>query len=295
MNYQHWTMRDAESRRGVVPTIAIGAVCVVVIAGFTLFFASRSSSPDLSASPALEPSEVAPVVTDGSPDPTDDRATDDSVPDFSIPHIDIDLGGTDGLSTDGLGTDGLTPGGLGTGGLTVNPGAANGQPATTATVPGATPASAPVIAPPVGDAAETSLDELGQSLAAAGVAGPARKFAGTYAVVNLAGVGHLYEWDGTTWTELETIEAPVALRDARSTDVTGDGSPDFVMLLEDGSGGVLNNTGTGWDWMQFLGPDGIQTFVPGLAESSGRISSTVAGATGALDWRWDGFEFVPRT
>ena len=301
MNYQHWTMRDAESRRGVIVTISVASACLVVIVAFTLFVAGRGSTPDLSAAPADLPA-AAPATTDETT-ASSETATGETAPDISIPRVELDIGNTEGLSPDGLGTDGLATDGLGTDGLTVSPDAANGTSggtgAGTGTSPG-TGAPPDTAVPPLveqpspTDEAHAELDALSTSLGAINVAGPARKFAGTYALANIAGTAHLMEWNDGTWDELRTVPAPAAVQEARATDVTGDGSPDFVVWLDDGSGGVLNATGVTWDWMRFVGPDGATTFVGGLDESNGRLTSMPAGATGALDWRWDGFDFVPR-
>ena len=90
-----------------------------------------------------------------------------------------------------------------------------------------------------------------------------------YAVVVSSGAGELLSWDGDEWTVEERLQTPASIVDVDTTDVTGDGSPDFVVRLAgiDRPGGVFSRATFTFDFLPF------NTLAGGRTSSTGSCST----------------------
>lgn len=119
---------------------------------------------------------------------------------------------------------------------------------------------------------------------------------GSYAFVVVDGNGRLLRWDGGTWTEESAVNPPGSIRSLRTVDVTGDGTPDFVVTLSGAQqpGGVYSRATFEFDWLPFNTTTGQVDFVDNLSVQFGDIHSEVidgSGQTISVTWRWTGRQF----
>lgn len=116
-----------------------------------------------------------------------------------------------------------------------------------------------------------------------------------FAVLVRAGSGRLVRWDGSQWAESATVDAPAPIRSVDTTDVTGDGVPDFVVTLEglNNPAGVYSAQLLQFEFLPFNTVNGLQDFVANLRVELGQLVSpfTDAFRTRALVWTWTGRMF----
>ena len=88
-----------------------------------------------------------------------------------------------------------------------------------------------------------------------------------------------------------TMDSPVS--DILTSDVTGDGTPDFILQFAGFHmyGGVFNNTAAGWEWLTFRRVRRHAKFVDGLhLDSPGMLGSSSflpEGGRGSVQWMWN--------
>ncbi len=127
-----------------------------------------------------------------------------------------------------------------------------------------------------------------------GVTDIVKKKAGTFAMLQVNGSAQLVKWTGSGWVDERVIIRDSPVSDVLTSDVTGDGTPDFILQFDGYRmyGGVFNNTAAGWEWLTFLtssaaprrSSTGIHLDSPGMLFSSYFLPE---GGRGSVQWMWN--------
>ena len=134
---------------------------------------------------------------------------------------------------------------------------------------------------------------MSQARGADGVTEIVKKKAGTFAMLQVSGSAQLVKWTGSAWVDERVITIDSPVRDVLTSDVTGDGTPDFIVQFDNYRtfGGVFNNTAAGWEWLTFDEFGDTSQFVdelhldsPGMLGSSSYLSG---GGRGSMLWVWN--------
>jgi hypothetical protein len=156
------------------------------------------------------------------------------------------------------------------------------------------PAPAPAPAPTAASALETLRWERG----ADGVTDIVKKKAGTFAMLQVNGSAQLVKWTGSAWVDERAITMEEPVSDVLTSDVTGDGTPDFIVKFNENQrvigrtyGGDFNHTAAGWEWLTFDEFGDTTQFVTGLhLDSPGMLGSSTylpEGGRGSILWMWN--------
>jgi len=150
------------------------------------------------------------------------------------------------------------------------------------------PTPAPAPAPTAASALETLRWERGAN----GVTDIVKKKAGTFAMLQVNGSAQLVKWTGSAWVDEHVIMRDAPVSDVQTSDVTGDGTPDFIIQFNGYRlyGGVFNNTAAGWEWLTFDEFGSHAEFVDGIHVESGTLftsSFLPEGGRGWVSWMWN--------
>jgi hypothetical protein len=120
-----------------------------------------------------------------------------------------------------------------------------------------------------------------------------KRKAGTFAMLQVNGSAQLVKWTGSSWVDERVLTRDAPVSDIETSDVTGDGTPDFIVQFNGYRiyGGVFNHTAAGWEWLtfdEFGSPatfvDGISLDAPGLLGSSSFVPE---GGRAWVQWSWN--------